>query len=282
MPNCGPTGLRSPNFRANNTILLDAAVPAQSLSQIDISNRGRIMPVPPVSFVTDHFVMRTRSAGLPATRSSSQSDRNRTRYGGGPPLCVSFIWGFETIPIVATIGPRGKYHGSNWIPRMLAWSCPSILQYTKLATTIFDRKDYTVKNELRPTKEELQQTYMKTFWHRPSDRKYYGPPVFRVEASKSQLPVLPQLPIDGTKDASQSAFQHTSRLEMQIEEIRSELPLSNMPVVPVWDPFTPIDPAERAALSAFIDDPSTTVHPGDYDALEEFVSTDFDKWIMVR
>ncbi|KAF3448095.1 hypothetical protein FNV43_RR08805 [Rhamnella rubrinervis] len=97
------------------------------------------------------------------------------------------IWGFETIPIVATIGPRGKYHGSNWIPRMLAWSCPSILQYTKLATTIFDRKD----------------------------------------------------------------------------------PLSNMPVVPVWDPFTPIDPAERAALSAFIDDPSTTVHPGDYDALEK-------------
>ncbi|KAF3453888.1 hypothetical protein FNV43_RR04329 [Rhamnella rubrinervis] len=129
------------------------------------------------------------------------------------------IWGFETIPIVATIGPRGKYHGSNWIPRMLAWSCPSILQYTKLATTIFDRKDYTVKNKLRPTKEELQQTYMKTFWHRPSDRKYYGPPVFRVEASKSQL-LASQLPIDDMKDASLKIPTY-SRLEMQIEEIRS-------------------------------------------------------------
>ncbi|KAF3433400.1 hypothetical protein FNV43_RR24502 [Rhamnella rubrinervis] len=128
---------------------------------------------------------------------------------------------------------------------------------------------YTIKNEPQPTKKELQQTYMKTFWHRPSDRKYYGPPVFRVEASKSQLPVLPPLAIEGTKNASQSEFQHTSRLEMQIEEIRSELPLSNMPVVPVWDPYTLIDPIERAALSAFIDDPSTTVHPGDYDALEK-------------
>ncbi|KAF3445799.1 hypothetical protein FNV43_RR10976 [Rhamnella rubrinervis] len=51
------------------------------------------------------------------------------------------IWGFETIPIVATIGPRGKYHGSSWIPRILAWSCQSILQYSKLATSVFDRKD---------------------------------------------------------------------------------------------------------------------------------------------
>ncbi|KAF3433390.1 hypothetical protein FNV43_RR24492 [Rhamnella rubrinervis] len=207
-------------------------------------------------------------ATIASLRSRIKRGHEIANYDKADFLSVS-IWGFKTIPIVATIGPRGKYHGSNWIPRMLAWSCPSILQYTKLATTIFDRKDYTVKNELQPTKEELQQTYMKTFWHRPSDRKYYGLPVFRVEASKSQLLVLPQLPIDGTKDASQSAFQHTSRLEMQIEEIRRELPLSNMSVVPVWDPFTPIDPAERAALSAFIDDPSTTVHPGDYDALEK-------------
>ncbi|KAF3452133.1 hypothetical protein FNV43_RR08230 [Rhamnella rubrinervis] len=97
------------------------------------------------------------------------------------------IWGFETIPIVTTIGPHGKYHGSNWIPRMVAWLCPFILQYTKLATAIFDRKD----------------------------------------------------------------------------------PLSNIPAVPIWDPFTSIDPAEKAALSAFIDDPSTTVHSGDHDALEK-------------
>ncbi|KAF3434607.1 hypothetical protein FNV43_RR21692 [Rhamnella rubrinervis] len=119
-----------------------------------------------------------------------------------------------SILIVAIIGPCGKYHGSNWILRMLAWSYPSILQYTKLATVVFDLKD-------------------------------------------------------GTKDASQSEFQYTLRLEMQIEEIRSELPLSNMSTVPVWDPFTPIDPTERAALFAFIVDPSTTVHLGDYDALEK-------------
>ncbi|KAF3455753.1 hypothetical protein FNV43_RR00395 [Rhamnella rubrinervis] len=74
---------------------------------------------------------------------------------------------------------------------------------------------------------------------------------------------------DGTKDASQSEFQHTSRLEMQIEEICSELPLSNMPTIPIWDPFTPIDPTERAALFAFIDDPSTTIHLEDYDAIEK-------------
>ncbi|KAF3435666.1 hypothetical protein FNV43_RR22757 [Rhamnella rubrinervis] len=89
----------------------------------------------------------------------------RSRIKLGREIANYKIWGFETIPIVATIGPRGKYHGSNWILRMLTWSCPSILQYTKLATAIFDRKD----------------------------------------------------------DASQSEFQHTSRLEMQIEEIRSEL-----------------------------------------------------------
>ncbi|KAF3453806.1 hypothetical protein FNV43_RR04247 [Rhamnella rubrinervis] len=225
------------------------------------------------------------------------------------------IWGFETIPTVATIGPRGKYHGSSWIPRILTWSCPSILQYIKLATLVFDRKDYTVKNKLHPTKEELQQTYMRTFWHRRSDRKYYGPSVFRVEASQSQSQpaMLPSITFKGRKDASQSEFHHTSRLEMQIEEMRSELvnirtemrekirqqrkkiqnlsslvrqlvnhfaptPLSAVPaeptestkpVVPVWDPFTPIDPAERAVLSAFTDDPSTTVHPGDYDAIEK-------------
>ncbi|KAF3453887.1 hypothetical protein FNV43_RR04328 [Rhamnella rubrinervis] len=41
-----------------------------------------------------------------------------------------------------------------------------------------------------------------------------------------------------------------------------------MPVVPVWDPFTPIDPAERAALS-----PSLMTHlpqhTRDYDAPEK-------------
>ncbi|KAF3435665.1 hypothetical protein FNV43_RR22756 [Rhamnella rubrinervis] len=42
-----------------------------------------------------------------------------------------------------------------------------------------------------------------------------------------------------------------------------------MLVVPVWDPFTLIDPAERATLSAFIDDLSTTVHLGEYDALKK-------------
>ncbi|KAF3444969.1 hypothetical protein FNV43_RR14662 [Rhamnella rubrinervis] len=77
------------------------------------------------------------------------------------------IWGFKTIPTVATIGPCGKYHG---------------------------------------------------------------------------------------KDASQSEFHHTSRLEMQIEKMHKSIE----PAVPIWDPFTPIDPAERAALSSFIDDPSTT------------------------
>ncbi|KAF3449729.1 hypothetical protein FNV43_RR10460 [Rhamnella rubrinervis] len=152
------------------------------------------------------------------------------------------LWGFEIIIIVAIIGPCGKYHGSSWIPRILAWSYPSILQYSKLATSVFDRND----------------------------------------------------------DASQSEFQHISRLKMQIEEMRSELvnirtemreeiqqqrnevqnlsslvcqlPLSAilaMPTIPIWDPFTPIDPVERAPLSAFINDPSTTVHPGDYDALEK-------------
>ncbi|KAF3449299.1 hypothetical protein FNV43_RR10027 [Rhamnella rubrinervis] len=152
----------------------------------------------------------------------------RFRIKRGHEIANYSIWGFQTIHIVTTIGPRGKYHGSNWIARMLAWSCPSILQYTKLATAIFTER-----------------------------MKYYGPPVFRVKASKSQLPVLPSLAIEGMKDASQSKFQHTLRLEMQIEEIR------------IWDPFTPIDPTERAALFAFIDDPSTTVHLGDYDALEK-------------
>ncbi|KAF3434606.1 hypothetical protein FNV43_RR21691 [Rhamnella rubrinervis] len=103
------------------------------------------------------------------------------------------VWGFETIPIVATIRPHGKYHGSSWIPKILEWSCPSILQYSKLTTSIFDRKDVS-------------------------------------------LPFTP---------------------------------LSAVPAVPVWNPFTLIDPVKRAALLAFIDDPSTTVHPGDYDALEK-------------
>ncbi|KAF3454486.1 hypothetical protein FNV43_RR04933 [Rhamnella rubrinervis] len=136
----------------------------------------------------------------------------------GFPLAFQ-IWGFETIPIVATIGPRGKYHGSNWIPRMLAWSCPSILQYTKLATTIFDRKD----------------------------------------------------------DASQSAFQHTSRLEMQIEEIRSDhCPTCRHGLGSIYSDRS----RERAALS-----PSLMTHLPRYTGTmmrEEFVSTDFDKWIMVR
>ncbi|KAF3443673.1 hypothetical protein FNV43_RR13363 [Rhamnella rubrinervis] len=76
-----------------------------------------------------------------------------------------------------------------------------------------------MKNELYSTKDELQQTYMKIFWHRPSDKKYYGPPVFRVEASQFQPTVLPSHTLEGTKDASHSHFHHTSRFEMQTEEL---------------------------------------------------------------
>ncbi|KAF3432267.1 hypothetical protein FNV43_RR27006 [Rhamnella rubrinervis] len=50
------------------------------------------------------------------------------------------VWGFETIPAIVTLAPRGKYHGVM-CPRMLGWSCPSTLQYTKLAAEVFDRND---------------------------------------------------------------------------------------------------------------------------------------------
>ncbi|KAF3445104.1 hypothetical protein FNV43_RR14797 [Rhamnella rubrinervis] len=94
---------------------------------------------------------------------------------------------------------------------------------------------YTVKNELHPTKEEIQQTYMKTFWHRPSDKKYYGLPVFRVEASQSQPTMLPSLASEGTKDASLLEFQHTSTLEMQIEEMRSDREEEELPDTADWE-----------------------------------------------
>ncbi|KAF3431779.1 hypothetical protein FNV43_RR26515 [Rhamnella rubrinervis] len=74
----------------------------------------------------------------------------RSRIKLGREVTNYSIWGFETIPTVATIGPRGKYHGSSWIPRILVWSCPSILQYSKLTTSVFDRKDglgNLIKNE---------------------------------------------------------------------------------------------------------------------------------------
>ncbi|KAF3455362.1 hypothetical protein FNV43_RR05813 [Rhamnella rubrinervis] len=60
-----------------------------------------------------------------------------------------------------------------------------------------------------------------------------------------------------------------SRFPLTFQEMRSSSSLSPPSAVPVWDTFTPIDLAERAALSAFIDNPSTTVHPGDYDAIEK-------------
>ncbi|KAF3433797.1 hypothetical protein FNV43_RR24900 [Rhamnella rubrinervis] len=57
----------------------------------------------------------------------------------GFPLAFQ-IWGFETILVIVTLAPCGKYHGMM-CPRMLRWSCSSTLQYTKLAAEVFDRND---------------------------------------------------------------------------------------------------------------------------------------------
>ncbi|KAF3454975.1 hypothetical protein FNV43_RR05423 [Rhamnella rubrinervis] len=196
-----------------------------------------------------------------------------------------------------------KYHGVM-CPRMLGWSCPSTLQYTKLAAEVFDRNDYIVKNELHSTTLELQQTYMKGFWHRPSDRKYYGPPVFRADTSQSQSTVLPSLietvTNEGTQTASHPPSDQISNLKLQITELRSDLvamrtelrselqqqrnEIQNISslvrqlvdqfvpkalVVAVWDPYTSVDDEQRAALTAFLDDQSTQFHVVEYDMMDK-------------
>ncbi|KAF3438840.1 hypothetical protein FNV43_RR17115 [Rhamnella rubrinervis] len=81
----------------------------------------------------------------------------------------------------------------------------------------YDLYEYIVKNELRPIALELQQTYMKELIP-PSDRKYYGPPVFRVEASQSQPIMLPSLTEtvahEGTKTASHPPSDQLSNLKL--------------------------------------------------------------------
>ncbi|KAF3432526.1 hypothetical protein FNV43_RR27266 [Rhamnella rubrinervis] len=236
-------------------------------------------------------------------RSRIKEGQQITNYSvSGFPLAFQ-IWGFETIPAIVTLAPRGKYHGVM-CPRMLGWSCPSTLQYTKLAAEVFDRNDYIVKNELHPTAMELQQTYMKGFWHRPSDRKYYGPPVFRADTSQSQPTVLPSLietiTNEGTQTASHPPSDQISDLKLQITELRSDLvamrtelrselqqqrnEIQNISslvrqlvdqfapkalVVAVWDPYTSVDDEQRAALTAFLDDQSTQFHVVEYDMMDK-------------
>ncbi|KAF3452125.1 hypothetical protein FNV43_RR08222 [Rhamnella rubrinervis] len=90
------------------------------------------------------------------------------------------IWGFETIPIIITFAPRGKYNGVM---------CPRML--------------------------------------RPSDRKYYGPLVFRADAFQSQPTVLPSLietiTNEGTQTASHPPSDQISDLKLQITELHSDL-----------------------------------------------------------
>ncbi|KAF3438943.1 hypothetical protein FNV43_RR17218 [Rhamnella rubrinervis] len=155
------------------------------------------------------------------------------------------IWGFETIPVIITLALRGKYHGVM-CPRMLGWSCPSTLQYTKLAAGVFDQND-----------------------HMPSDRKYYSSLVFRADTSQSQPIVLPSLietvTNEGTQTASHPPSDQISNLKLQITELRSDLAL----VVAVWDPYTSVDDEQRAALTAFLDDQSTQFHVVKYDMMDK-------------
>ncbi|KAF3455951.1 hypothetical protein FNV43_RR00594 [Rhamnella rubrinervis] len=190
------------------------------------------------------------------------------------------IWGFETILVIITLAPCGKYHGVI-CPRILGWSCPSTLQYTKLAPEVFDRND-----------------------HRPSDQKYYGLPVFRDDTSKSQPTMLPSLIKtvinEGTQTASHQPSDQISDLKLQITELRSDLvamwielrfelrqqrnEIQNISslvhqlidqfapkalVVAVWDPYTPVDDEQKAALTAFLDDQSTQFHVVEYDMMDK-------------
>ncbi|KAF3447676.1 hypothetical protein FNV43_RR08379 [Rhamnella rubrinervis] len=228
----------------------------------------------------DHFMMRT-CRRLPAIcRSSSQSDQViEDRIWRGPTSAVAVTniscdGDCERRSDRQMAGPAQIVHPNT--DRQIAVECDDkyVMEFDFNGIGArFDRKCFAMITGLNCAFEDLDfdekevADNVKSLYSRPPNPTSSSP-----------------LPIDGTKDASQSAFQHTSRLEMQIEEIRSELvsirtemrdemrqqrnEIQNLSSL-VRQLVDHLAPILESALSAFIDDPSTTVHPGDYDALEK-------------
>ncbi|KAF3455400.1 hypothetical protein FNV43_RR00024 [Rhamnella rubrinervis] len=96
---------------------------------------------------------------ISSLRSKMKAGKYSTSYSlYGFPLAFQ-IWGFHMIPMVPTMTPLGAFLGVRY-PRMLGYQFPNILHYNRLANDIFNKKQYIVNNELIPTEEELQKTYM--------------------------------------------------------------------------------------------------------------------------
>ncbi|KAF3457949.1 hypothetical protein FNV43_RR02611 [Rhamnella rubrinervis] len=70
----------------------------------------------------------------------------------------SKMWGFHVIPMVPTMTSFRSLSRCR-ISRMLGYQFPNILHYNKSARRL-QQKQYIVNNELIPTEEELQKTYM--------------------------------------------------------------------------------------------------------------------------
>ncbi|KAF3438427.1 hypothetical protein FNV43_RR21189 [Rhamnella rubrinervis] len=123
------------------------------------------------------------------------------------PLLISsqISCGFHVIPMVPTMTSLGAFLGVRY-PRMLGYQFPNILHYNRLANDVFNKKQYIVNNELIPTEEELQKTYMINFWVRPDDKQYVGPPVVHVSAPSSAAPEPEpeQEPVYTTRASTQS------------------------------------------------------------------------------
>ncbi|KAF3441470.1 hypothetical protein FNV43_RR15384 [Rhamnella rubrinervis] len=118
-------------------------------------------------------------------------------------------------------------------------------------------------------------------------RKYYGPPVFRVDTSQFQPTVLLSLietvTNKGTQIASHPPSDQISDLKLQITELRSDLvamrtelrselrqqrnKIQNISslVRQLVDQFAP----KRAALTTFLDDQSTQFHVVEYDMMDK-------------
>ncbi|KAF3440772.1 hypothetical protein FNV43_RR19058 [Rhamnella rubrinervis] len=135
------------------------------------------------------------------------------------------MWGFHVIPMVPNMTPLRAFLNVRY-PRMLGYQFPNILHYNRLANDVFNKKQYIVNNELIPTEEELQKTYMINFWVRPDDKQYVGPPVVHVSAPSFAVPEPEpeQEPVYTTRASTQSQPEgaHSQHLEGMINELQED------------------------------------------------------------
>ena len=77
-----------------------------------------------------------------------------------------------------------------------------------------------MKNELHPTEEEMAQDYMKTFWIRPTDRMYDGPPVVQVPVREEIAQhTVPTASSHGSSAQFVCDRAHSHHLELHMDQL---------------------------------------------------------------